>query len=469
MKALPLNRLLGAMRIHTALALSLALSVNIAQAQVAQSSFSLPSNQWAQIAVPGTLPAGSNTISAIFGQTLDTEQYEFQWVLYEYLPAIGTYDTVPISSTLEPGRAYWFLQRTSATVTINLPANTAEPIGTQNGAGSYVITTPLTDEGPPMSNFGWSLIGKPGTLNSRVQDLQITTTATGPCNSSTPCSMDAATTLGYVSDTLYAFNASTGGYDTYRTTDVLPDWQGFWFASRTSLPDIDGVSIQFPALAPTTNRFDDEFNAATLAQWEQRHLVENTSPQFTLLDMNDSSPGALAIEPIRTPGWFADGDAPLLYKLVTGNFSVETFVSAQSTRNPGAIPASNFNSAGLMARNPAGATQSENYIMVNVGQQNGVAGSETKTTRNSSSVLDIIPGSIAGRLILCRIGSTFHTYRWLDNEDRWTPIGSFARADLPSTLQVGMVANAFTGPDLRAEFDYIRLRTPQQESQCTGS
>jgi hypothetical protein len=123
-----------------------------------------------------------------------------------------------------------------------------------------------------------------------------------------------------------------------------------------------------------------------------------------------------------------------------------------------------------MARNPQQPGGAENHVMVNVGRQNeslpGFTGSESKSTRDSNSRLTLQAGSNHGRLILCRVGNTFYTYRQMDNETSWTRIGEISRPDLPDTLQAGMVANGFTGPDIRVTFDYIRLHIPATESQC---
>ena len=216
--------------------------------------------------------------------------------------------------------------------------------------------------------------------------------------------------------------------------------------------------------------FSDEFNSNSLGDWSLRHQVEGTAAQYSVLDINQSRPGFLTIVPNQTPGWFDDGDAPLVFKLLTGNFAVHTRVLADSVSSPGQAPGSNFNSAGLIARNPAGASDPENYIMLNVGRQNNLigAGSETKTTVNSDSELLLDSASNEGDLVLCRVGNTFYSYRFLSVDSSWLQLQSYDRPDLPATLQVGMVVNAFISPaDLRAEFDFVRLLpTPSNASEC---
>ena len=216
--------------------------------------------------------------------------------------------------------------------------------------------------------------------------------------------------------------------------------------------------------------YGDGFDGDTLSEWTLRHELEGGEAQYSRLDIDGTTPGALTIVPTLTPGWFADGDAPLVFKTVTGDFSVETDVLAESVAEPGLAPGANFNSAGLMARDPSGASGPENHVMVNIGRQDGSIaggiGSETKSTRDSSSRLELQVGSNRGRLVLCRVGNRFSTHRLLDNESGWTRIGEVTRDDLPATLQVGMVANGFSGPDVRATFEYITLRVPLDEADC---
>lgn len=229
------------------------------------------------------------------------------------------------------------------------------------------------------------------------------------------------------------------------------------------------------SIGPPTDTFSDEFTSDSLGDWTLRHQAEATAAQYTVLDINASTPGVLTIVPTQTPGWFAAGDGPLIFKNLTGDFAVHTRVLADSVSAPGQAPASDFNSAGLMARNASGASGPENYVMLNAGRQDnrvaGGVGSETKTTVDSSSTLFIDAGSNAGDLVLCRIGDQFHSFRWLTSDGSWTATTTASRPDLPATLQVGMVVNAFVAPaDIRASFEFIRLLpTPITVNDCTSA
>ncbi|MEL6301892.1 MAG: PASTA domain-containing protein [Pseudomonadota bacterium] len=244
-------------------------------------------------------------------------------------------------------------------------------------------------------------------------------------------------------------------------------------AAGTNVAENSAVNIVV-STGPATSSFTDEFNdASSLSDWSLRHQVEGTNQQYSTLDIDTSRAGYLVLIPSVRSGWFATGRAPLVFKEITGNFAVQTYVVARSLGSASVAPASEFNSAGLLARNPAGATGSENYVMVNLGRQDtripGSVGSEAKTTVNDFSTLTLDAAGFEGDILLCRVGNEMIAYRRLAADPDWVELDRYTRADLPATLQVGLVVNAFQTPiDIRAEFDYIReLPTPSNDTQCT--
>lgn len=228
------------------------------------------------------------------------------------------------------------------------------------------------------------------------------------------------------------------------------------------------ANLHLSVLAQTTI-FSDEFNnGESLANWSLRHIVEDTPAQYTILDSDLTTSGHLTIVPVQTPGWFSDGDAPLVFKNITGNFAIHTSVTTRGVNDPAEAPAATFNSAGLMARSPGGIVAgAENHIMLNVGRQSTGTGSETKTTIDSTSQLLLDDGGHSGELVLCRIDNEFHTFRRLTGDADWIELQSYARPDLPAELQVGLVVNAFGGADIQAEFDFVRaLDRPVNATDC---
>ena len=232
-------------------------------------------------------------------------------------------------------------------------------------------------------------------------------------------------------------------------------------------------------IEPTLNLLSDEFDdPATLSNW-----LEGPSTAYDLLDIDTANPGQLTFVPtiFANNAWYAGYQAPFRYKLVSGDFSVVTYVNAGNRfePDPGSVPATGqFNSAGFVARDPASDEPggSENYVMFNLGFQIDELSTEAKTTINSTSVLTLTSsnGSHQGRLLMCRIGATFYTYHHLDNEADWVLMETMQRDDLPETLQVGLVVNAWdetpANSSLYAQFDYVRFaaQTPAIPSECTA-
>ncbi len=221
--------------------------------------------------------------------------------------------------------------------------------------------------------------------------------------------------------------------------------------------------------APDCGALSDELNdPSSLACWQRRHLAEGTPAQYTLLDVSETVAGHLAIEPTES-GWYEDGDGPLLSKVVSGDFVVEIYVSVHNRAALSMPPTMQYNSAGLLARDPASATSPENWLMYNIGYQAAFVGSEHKTTVDGISTLVLTPGDSAGRLRMCRLGADFHMLRWLDDENGWTSEATHTRADLPAALQVGMITNGYQPPpDLHARFDYIRFGSATSLADCTA-
>lgn len=218
-----------------------------------------------------------------------------------------------------------------------------------------------------------------------------------------------------------------------------------------------------------TDMLSDEFDdASSLSDWQVFHTVEGTGPRHSVLDIATTTPGSLTMVPTANNGWFEDDKGPFIFKSVTGNFAVRTKVVAGRSGDANVAPTQQFNSAGLLARDPASRPGgNENWLMYNVGFQDGRVGSEGKTTVSSGSTLFIVDGDHRAELVLCRVGSTFVMYRMNEGANSFEETNRFDRADLPDTLQVGPIANGYgANPDLVATFDWIRFSVPTAEADC---
>jgi hypothetical protein len=237
-------------------------------------------------------------------------------------------------------------------------------------------------------------------------------------------------------------------------------------------PSLDPEGI--PASTDLSDEFDDP---ATLSRWRQWDEVEGET-RTEHLDLAETHPGMLTLRP-RAGGWYGSHSGPLIYKMVSGDFRVETWVSAHQLGDPEAPPNEQFNSAGLLARDPEHGPGHDDWVMVNTGRQLGaLVGSEGKTTVGSQSTLELVEGPFRGRLRMCRVGGVIVLARMLEGETAWRMLNRYERGDLPQSVQVGMVATGWnTGepepdlsrtPDLEATFDYVRFAVPSGETDCTA-
>lgn len=242
-------------------------------------------------------------------------------------------------------------------------------------------------------------------------------------------------------------------------------------ADEEAEPSLDPAGV--PASASLSDELDDP---ASLTRWRVWSEVQGEEPRHDLLDVSQTNPGRLTLRP-KAGGWYGRHAGPLVYTMVQGDFRVETWVSAAKLGDPEAAPDQQFNSAGLLVRDPVTGPGHDDWVMVNVGRQQGtLVGSEGKTTVGSESTLELADGPFRGRLRLCRVGPTVVVARMLEGETSWRVLGRYDRPDLPRDVQVGMVATAWNTaevepnlegtPDVEGTFDYVRFAAVTGEPDC---
>jgi hypothetical protein len=220
---------------------------------------------------------------------------------------------------------------------------------------------------------------------------------------------------------------------------------------------------------------DDFEDPGTLASWKILDKVLGTVAPYDTLDIDTTVTGKLAIVP-TVSSWYQDAVAAFVYKEISGDFIVEVDVAAIKKGTESGAPTEQFNSAGLLLRDPQSAAGAQSWLMYNIGHQDSFIGVEGKATVGSQSELILIPaGGHAGRLRLCRLGNTVHMLRRLPGDPGWTEThtfpGTFQKTPaytLPDTVQVGMIDNAYVVADVRAEFAEIRFARPQAAADCSA-
>ncbi|MBC5775338.1 DUF1349 domain-containing protein [Pontibacter sp. KCTC 32443] len=250
------------------------------------------------------------------------------------------------------------------------------------------------------------------------------------------------------------------------------------------------------ATPPTANlpALNDEFNSTKLTDgWKNFHEVEGWVNKMIKQDVNSTSKGHLYFEP-GTSGWFADQQAPFMFKEITGDFDVRVRMKVSGRK--GDVPQSQWSLAGLMARAPKRGGKDtwkpgeENWMFMTTGiaEELGKPVIETKKTISSHSSLKLRPAKLDWiEMRLVRVGPSFVLLYKYDNDKTWTVRERFYNVDMPRTLQVGLIGytNSYAvdnkikfgdpvtynnttydhlgNPDLAVRVDYIRFQKPKVE------
>ena len=246
-----------------------------------------------------------------------------------------------------------------------------------------------------------------------------------------------------------------------------------------------------PAVAQSADDLtglSDEFNDGALTGWTRFDETFGWPDKLKALDVGETTPGALHIEPYHS-AWVRDLNAPFLFREVTGDFDVRARVRVRG--HAGDIPGGTWSLGGLMARVPARTTaerwapRAENwhFITTGVGHVAGEPMTETKSTFNSYSSLKLRPfptGWVELRLV--RVGMSLIALARPEGETRWQVRDRFYRMENNPVMQVGLIAyttsddvppgpenpevinrevNREAAVDMVLEVDWIRFARPQ--------
>ncbi len=217
------------------------------------------------------------------------------------------------------------------------------------------------------------------------------------------------------------------------------------FTSSTKTLPIDSIAV-----------FDDSFDGTDLdSQWR----VHNGH-----LGQFDVSGGELHITPTASglPNiWFHDREGPMIGRLISGDFTMISHVRATRNSNFNLPPSLSYKFGGIIIREPNTLSGGRNAMHAVLGA--GVPGTpiaaEDKSTTLSVSnfVLHPIP-SADGELRLTRSGDLISAYYRQSNTDPWQFLRAHNHPELPHTVEVGLMAYAFSGPpDIRVSFDWVQF------------
>jgi hypothetical protein len=200
------------------------------------------------------------------------------------------------------------------------------------------------------------------------------------------------------------------------------------------------------AQSPSTPDNNSEFTSPDeMSKWKWLHETEGWPEKVRSKNIKD---GKLMLE-MGTSGWFAEKNAPFLYKEIAGDFDVRARIRACGVGTD--ISQTTWSLGGLMVRVPkkSGKDQwkpkEENWMFMTTGvaEEPGKQVIETKYTINSKSNLKLRDAKAEWiTLRITRVGNAFIMMYKYDQDKKWTVHDRFYLVDWPGVLQVGL--NGYT-------------------------
>lgn len=176
--------------------------------------FSLPSNQWRQIALPADAGA-VNTVLDLFGDDLPPRTYGLDWVLFSYDANDQSYRQLGIMDELKLGSGYWMIQQTGETVSLSLIDHIPQDL-----AG---IEVPFNIE----EAVSWQMLGYSGASAGKLGDI-FNIFNTNTCLKSAGCSLTDASDQGLIYPV--AFHYDGNEYQSLDALSLLTPWTAVWIA-----------------------------------------------------------------------------------------------------------------------------------------------------------------------------------------------------------------------------------------------
>ena len=218
-------------------------------------------------------------------------------------------------------------------------------------------------------------------------------------------------------------------------------------------------------LSGLSDEFDDPGSIST---WLVRAEVEG-DPSDGSVSING---GQLLLRPSQDRYFLDDRKGLSLFKnirsAVNPSFSIEAHITVLDPVSGGA-PTETFHSAGLVIYPDV--TRMSDWVVTNIGLQNGVLGFEDKTTVNDNSTLTLYPTGqeFSGSVRLCVVDDVITVFTRLDADPAWTERNNFTHA-IGTTLGAGVMINDYQAgtAEVEGQFEYVRFRDIDSVDDCRG-
>ena len=213
----------------------------------------------------------------------------------------------------------------------------------------------------------------------------------------------------------------------------------------------------------------DEFNdPGSISTWLVRAEVEG-EPSDGSVSING---GQLLLRPSQDRYFLNDHRGLSLFKHIRSadnpRFMFEAHITVVDPVSSGA-PTETFHSAGLVVYPDV--TRMSDWIVTNIGLQDGVLGFEDKTTVNDNSTLTLYPTGqeFSGSVRLCVVDDVITVFTRLDADPAWTERNNFTHT-IGTTLGAGVMINDFMAgtAEVEGQFEYVRFRDIDSVDDCRG-
>ena len=195
-------------------------------------TYTLPTNEWHQLAFPCLAPDGQSTVRALLSDDI-TGTYGSDWVVYDYAQD-GSYRDPGLDGVIKPGQSIWVLQQTGGNVIVDIPPfslNSEFDRSLQRDCDDDFVCAQSAISNQAADRLDWHMVGHPFTAGESVlmSDVLLQTTS-GTCASG--CSYPDANAQGLMEPQLYHWNGER--YEVANGLASVDPWSGYWAASRLS-------------------------------------------------------------------------------------------------------------------------------------------------------------------------------------------------------------------------------------------
>ena len=227
-----------------------------------------------------------------------------------------------------------------------------------------------------------------------------------------------------------------------------------------------GINLVTDGDVPLSGLSDEFDDAGSLPDWMVRSEVEG--------DLSDGSVSIngsqLLLRPLQDRYFLDDQRGLSIFKHIASadnpSFMIEAHITVVDLVSGGA-PTETFHSAGLVIYPDV--TRMSDWVVANIGLQDGVLGFEDKTTVNDNSVLTLYPTGqeFSGSVRLCVVDDVITVFTRLDADPAWTERNNFTHV-IGTTLGAGVMINDYLAgtAEVEGQFEYVRFQDVDVADDC---